>query len=208
MIIGIHGKLRSGKDTVARLLSEKFIELGFKTRKRAFADSLREVVEKIICVERKFVDDSYSTQSLDFTEEQKNTYIPEFDLTIGQMLQHLGTETMRDHFNINVWVNSLWLNIKDIYENEIVIVTDVRFINEVKFLRDTGCILINVEGKPTTQTDESTRDKNHSSETSLDSFNEYDFVIKNDGTLDELKNKINFISTQILEHYRHIYNIT
>jgi hypothetical protein len=205
MIISISGKFRSGKDTVAKMISKKLIENGYYTKRRAFADNLKKVVEILTGEKMSAVSVDFSETVYDFTEDQKNMFLDRWGMTLGTMLQRLGTEVMRDNFDKNVWIKSLWNNIKDMKELEAVLVTDTRFKNEMEFLKGVGCITIKVEGDPTKVHDITKRDESHESETSLDSYDKYDFVIKNNGTLEELNNKINFITTQILEHYRHIY---
>ena len=205
MIIGIHGKFRSGKDTVARLFAQNLTSLNQTITRHAFADSLKEIVEILTGEIRTTVIPGYTISPRDFSEEQKNKYLDSWEMTLGTMLQKLGTDVMRNNFNELIWIHSMWTKIKDKYQDEIIIVTDVRFLNELAFLKKMGAILIKVEGDPSGMAVTSTRNNIHQSETDLDNYNDFDFVIKNNETLEKLEQKIIFISSQIINHYRHIY---
>ena len=79
------------------------------------------------------------------------------------------------------------------------IITDVRFPNEAKAIKDRGGIVIRVNRTYYTE------DKKyiigydpfetHPSETALDDY-EFDYVIENDGSLDELITKIKLIKDE------------
>lgn len=202
MIISVSGKFRSGKDTVAKMISAELMKSGYKTHRIAFADSLKQIVEILTGEIRTNLSDSkdFSYPYTDFNETQKNTYLPMWEMTLGTMLQKLGTDVMRDHFNENVWINSVLNKIVHVPANDVVIVTDTRFINEIFALKYKGCICIKVVGDPTKAAEESTRSKVHQSETDLDSYDAFDYVIKNDGTLEDLNNKIKFIVDKILTY--------
>jgi hypothetical protein len=208
MIIAISGKFRSGKDTVAKMISLKLIAAGYKTRRIAFADSLKEIVEILTGKKRSSIEEKYfSYPVLDFTEEQKNSFLYKWDMTLGTMLQKLGTDVMRNCFNDCVWINSFLEKATRVPVNEFIMVTDVRFINEIAALKYRGCVCIRVEGDPLKAAENSTRNKIHQSEIELDNY-DFDYVIKNNGTLEDLQLKIDVIVDKILTYDRHIYFTT
>lgn len=102
-----------------------------------------------------------------------------FEHTPRSLMQYLGTDWGRNLIHPNIWINS---TIKDIGENN-ALITDVRFPNECRAIRENNGLLIRV-----------LRDTNlkdiHSSETSIDNWKDYDYVIRNFGTLDELIEQI------------------
>jgi len=134
----------------------------------------------------------------------------ESPMTAREFLQKLGTDAARDNIHPDFWVNALFadykeLNLdfevaKNIYPNWII--TDVRFPNEVKAIKDRGgkVIRINRPKKYPEVKDELTRNilestKNfgiieHFSETALDNYDGFDIIIENNGTIEELIEKI------------------
>lgn len=130
--------------------------------------------------------------------------------TPRQILQLLGTEGTRDVIHPDIWVNALYSEyVEDkgfSYKVELVektenggnvklledpqmfnngfpnwIITDSRFPNDVRRTREMGGILIRVN-----RDECEGRENEHASETALDDFDEWDYVIKNNGTIEEL----------------------
>lgn len=81
---------------------------------------------------------------------------------------------------------------EDVYPNWII--TDVRFPNEVKAIKDRGGIVIRVDrytGNILIDNDtHAITDWQHPSETVLDTYEDWDYVIYNDGTIEDLIEKV------------------
>lgn len=133
-------------------------------------------------------------------------------LTPRKLLQLLGTECGRQIIHPNIWVNSTMVDYK-LYRNTSIklikyptteneawlemyptnhiypnwIISDVRFPNEVKAIKKKNGILIRVERESINTEDQ------HESETALDNYNDWDYIIQNNGTIEELTFKINEI---------------
>lgn len=136
----------------------------------------------------------------------------EIKLTPRLLLQLTGTEFGRNIVHTNIWVNSLMseyrlknqltqidyitskgaLHQKDLYPNWII--TDLRFPNELKAIKDKDGISIRVKRSPydrnfgkSSPDDLLTQIKQdtHPSETALDEA-EFDYTINNNGTIEEL----------------------
>ena len=111
-----------------------------------------------------------------------------------QFLQFIGTEWGRNK-DKDIWVNILLKKSSIINSN--CFNDDVRFINEFEALKENGwiCVKINRENR------EIKGDTNHSSETSLDIIHDkrWDYVIDNNGTLEEFYNKLDNIVLDINE---------
>lgn len=129
------------------------------------------------------------------------------------LLQHIGTELFRNQIIDGIWVNALMSEYKpkeelvgttpeniqwrEVYPNWII--TDTRFPNELQAVKDKGGINIRVnrpkERELILRNAHSiidTRKSNnleHISESALDN-SEFNYTIENDGTLDELIDKI------------------
>lgn len=181
-IIGISGKIGSGKNTVSELIQK---HSSVKFEETAFAKKLKQIVAMLAAV-------PYETT---LTQEGKNIVIKEYNRSIGQMLQDVGTNAMRDHFDKNVWINACLLEIKNNPGNYTI--TDCRFKNEAQELKNTGAILIRVNRKNNPIALNSGRDLNHPSETDLDDYTGFDYVVTNDGSLEDLEQQVIRILTEL-----------
>ena len=131
-------------------------------------------------------------------------YVTKINLTPRLLLQLLGTKCGRNIIHHNIWVNSLMSEYKSklssnhpvddldweprfIYPNWII--TDMRFLNEMEAVKKRGGITIRVNRNL-----EESKDQ-HESETELDNA-EFDYVINNDGTIEELIEKVREILTK------------
>jgi len=188
MIIGLSGKKRVGKDTVADYLVS---DHGFI--KYSFADPIKEV----------------SRILFNFTEEQlygddKDKIDPTWKIKPRDFFQKFGTDYMQYQFpkefpesNSVVpekcfWVkcfHSWYLKQRDKNPDVKIVITDVRFIHEYNFLIKEDAMIIKIENNNIQNID------THISENELNSFDpsKFDYCIKNDSSLDSLKNKINDI---------------
>jgi len=144
MIIGISGLIGSGKNTVGSILTEKY---GY--RKDSFATSLKDACAVIFDWPRDMLEGE--TQESREWREQVDTWwasklnIP--NLTPRLALQLIGTDVMRNHFDESIW----FLTIENRFRknpNQSVVISDVRFPNEVKFIQDHGGIMIKVSRGP------------------------------------------------------------
>lgn len=140
-----------------------------------------------------------SSNLLDFINDQIHFGIVTETLTYRKLLQLLGTDACRDIIHPNIWVNALFkdysvANKHTLKETEYPnwIITDVRFPNEIKAIKDKGGIVIRLlrETKTDIYSD-------HISETILDSHSNWDYVINNNSTLEDLEEKLLFILSNI-----------
>lgn len=102
-------------------------------------------------------------------------------LTPRLILQLLGTEGGREVIHPNIWVNSTLNGLK---ETDHVIVTDTRFPNEVTGIKQRGGIVVRVI-RP-----DKLSSSTHISETSLNNYTDWDYVIINNNTLEDLETKV------------------
>lgn len=103
------------------------------------------------------------------------------EITPRKLLQLLGTECGRQIIHPNVWVNSTMADYKG---GDNWVLSDVRFPNEAEAVRKRGGLLFRVNRPSMESTDQ------HESETALDNYQHWDKVIINDGSLEDLENKI------------------
>lgn len=134
MIIGLVGFIGSGKGTVGDILRDKY---GYV--QDSFAAPLKDAVAAIFGWDRELLEGS-TTASRAWREVPDPFWSEKFGkpFTPRLALQLMGTEAGRDVFHKDVWVTSL------IHRNigKDVVITDVRFKNEINTVRQNGgCII-------------------------------------------------------------------
>lgn len=132
-----------------------------------FADSLYELMYKI-------------QEHCGFSKEKDS-----------HLLQQIGTNYARAK-DEDVWVKKTVAKIESFDQSENLYVTDARFPNEIEALRKLGFIVCKVNRSVEARGDIG-RDPNHPSEIALDGYNDWDFVIENDGSLEDLYRKVDSI---------------
>ena len=197
-LVGISGKIGSGKDTFAEIirlicsapyLTDQTIEHYLKNPNsgliktewsiKKFAGKLKEVASLLTGIPvYKFEDQEFKKTNL---PEEWNVWYPNQDrsepMTVRELLQKLGTEAMRNGLHTNAWVNATFANFS--YYSKWLI-TDVRFPNEAAAIIEKGGILVRLQRNSDTG--------DHPSETALDDY-DFKIVIENTGTLSELIQK-------------------
>lgn len=177
MIISISGKIGSGKDTIAEIIKEKMPEAGWEVKK--FAGKLKEVATLLTSIPvDKFEDQSFK-QTLLPSEWNDATGDA---MTVRDLLQKLGTEAMRHGLHNNVWVNALFSEFKTDLN---WIITDTRFPNEIDACVNRGAITILVQRDSGNHIGTA-----HASETALDDYNQWDYIIDNTGSVENLRRKV------------------
>lgn len=186
MLIGIMGKAGSGKDTFALILAEKLFEI---TRKKhvlmSFAHELKLRIQKDFDMsyeqlwngnEKEKSDLRYAKCLNGLSSNPKDYWTPR------EILQNYG-EFYRS-IDSNFWIKHLFEIIDD-REYKHVIVTDVRYINEAESVINRNGVLIKIVRNIETANDVHGQD--HISEIGLESYNNIDFTVENNGTLKEIK---------------------
>jgi hypothetical protein len=175
MLIGITGYKFSGKSTVAKMLSEM---LGYETH--SFADKLKYITCILSGCTRE------DLENYDFKE---NELVPDYlrpyclnaeKPTYRAFLQHFGSEVMRG-INDGIWIDCTLSNC-----GENAIISDCRFPNEAKAIKERGGVVIKVVR------DSVVSDDTHQSETKIDEI-EPDYVFVNNKSLKELRGAVSAI---------------
>lgn len=142
MLIGITGFIGSGKDTVANM----FVERGCVHD--SFASPLKDLCSSIFGWDRNMLEGD-TVESRDFRETSdmfwtKKLGVPNFTPRLA--LQLLGTEVLRNHFDQDIWLNSLEYRIRKQVENTpCTVISDARFRNELDLIRNMGGVVIWVQ---------------------------------------------------------------
>lgn len=172
-IIGFSGKIMSGKSTVAKYLKENIpnsIDI-------AFADALKSLVSMFF--------GEGDEQTLDLNQQETKQKMHSCGKTYRQLLQEIGTHKMREVWP-DIWIHN-WRKRVLFYEHTqadvVILVSDVRFPNEVKAIQDLGGIVIRLTRNPVDSKDES--------ETALDNqLDSFDYIIDNSTQSVEETNKL------------------
>lgn len=143
MIIGFVGFIGSGKDTAADYLVNFH---GF--RRDSFANTLKDAVAAVFGWDRTLLEGR--TAEARAWREQVDTWWAERlgmpNLTPRWILQYWGTDVLRNNFHDDIWIASL--EHKLLTSNDNIVISDVRFPNEIKAIKRAGGKVIRVKRGP------------------------------------------------------------
>lgn len=194
MIIGVVGFAGSGKGSVSDVL----VEQGLK--KLAFADPVKDCVSIIFGWNRASLEGD-TKESREFREFVD----PFWNITPRYALQLMGTEAGRNVFRDDLWIRSMEVRMKN-YQN--VVISDVRFPNEMDFIKSKGGFIVAVSRGDFPVWFETARTQNMLRKDGLPSdlmetkfpdihYSEWawighhvDYLIDNNGSLDMLKRNV------------------
>ena len=229
MIIGVCGFIGSGKDTVADYLTN-FHEF----RRESFANSLKDAVAHVFGWDRTMLE-GRTKQAREWREQVDPWWAERLNmpnLTPRLMLQLWGTEVCRKAFHDDIWIASLENKLRNSTDD--IVISDCRFPNEIKSIRDAGGIIVWVKrgelpewydwavsanagetGNFTWATSKSKLEKAgiHASETAWVGT-KFDAELDNNGTIDDLFEQVRGLvqgplaSTELLldEEFAHSLN--
>ena len=207
-LIGINGKIGSGKDTVGKIIQylvnpSEYYDIhewinssdlngrDFNWKIKKFAGKVKEIASLLT---------GFSIEMFESQEFKQRQMSEDWNMTYRTFLQKLGTEAMRDGLHTNVWVNALFADYKEEFISKGIggfhdprpsyksigfpnwIITDMRFPNEMEAVVEKNGITIRVNRPGISLLD-------HPSETSLDTA-EFDYTIVNDSTIEDLVIKV------------------
>ena len=212
-LIGISGKINSGKDTVGSIIQYLTSE-AYTTRDRSyesflrghqnpdtfgyyyhsdwkvkkFAYKLKEVASLLTGIPiSNFEDQDFKKTNL---SHEWDTWYPNLDrpepMTVRTLLQKVGTDCMRDCLHKNVWVNALFAKFRPNVQGEDF--PSHWLITDCRFPNEALAIkerngIVIRVTRPGEEVGE------HASETALDNW-DFDIVITNDGSIEDLIQKV------------------
>jgi len=204
-IIGVSGKIGSGKNYLANKLIEELASQGLVGGYGSFAASLKQELNDIVRTYRRYLGrNTVGTEAVAVEYkiplnqaieligalEDDITANPHLDAAVDRSegvrrgLQLLGTE-IRRNVQPNYWIDRFWATLD--HSLDYVFVTDTRFVNEADSIADNenGVVLrINASpeivaaravGRDGIQYSEEAL--NHTSETALDDYPRFDVVV-------------------------------
>lgn len=190
-LVGLTGVARSGKDTVGGYMVSHYDFLQY-----AFANPIRKVASAMFGLpENVFEGDN----------EDREVPDPFWGISPREMLQKIGTEGARDVFGQDIWVkhaHRYWSTLKasrdlDNYKLSApvpwrgVVITDVRFDNEAKWIQEQGGIVLSIERPGVTAVNE------HRSENGVHKDHITHHIV-NDRTQEDLRSRVCELFDQLL----------
>ena len=128
-VIGISGLSRCGKDTFAYYLARKLRKMGLISMKVSLADPIKDALDPIL--KRDFGISAFTNDN-----KEKDFNRP--------LLVANGTDLGRKK-DENFWIDKLKAKVaRNTAKNIITIISDVRHLNEVKWIQDQGGYVIHV----------------------------------------------------------------
>jgi len=207
MIIGVCGFIGSGKDTIADYLVNFH---GY--RRESFAGSLKDAVSAVFGWDRTMLE-GRTKQAREWREQVDAWWANRLgmpNLTPRWILQHWGTEVCRTGFHDDMWIASLENKLRNSKDD--IVISDCRFPNEIKSIKDAGGIVIRVKRGPEPEWYRDAADMNagehcinwmlaktrmdklkiHASETAWVGT-KFDHTLTNDTSIDDLYSKVQMI---------------
>ena len=200
MIIGVCGFIGSGKDTIADYLTNFH---GF--RRESFANTLKDAVAQVFGWDRTMLE-GRTKQAREWREQVDPWWAERLNmpnLTPRWILQYWGTEVCRKAFHDDIWIASLENKLRNSTDD--IVISDCRFPNEIKSIKNAGGIVVRVVRGPEPEWYEAAVSMNagsgnmtwmmskskieklgiHASETAWVGT-DFDAIMDNNGTIDDL----------------------
>jgi hypothetical protein len=173
MIIGIAGRAGAGKDEVAKILNKLY-----NAKTLRFSAPLKRMAEAALNFPIGFAD-TRTFKDNNITMMERNKDSPFYQMTGRGFLLGLG-DAIRDSWNSRFVVDILDLT-AGFYVHDITI-PDVRYENELEYVKNSGGIIILVI-RPGPEPE----DEHRSEAFALECRERCDYIIDNSGTLEDLK---------------------
>lgn len=164
-IIGIAGRSRAGKDTIAQIIIDKYPEYSI----RRLATPLKKAIMDLY----GFTPDQLETDLKEVKDER-------WDKTPRETIQSL-TDYMMKYMGNDFFTRQLYNCYTD---GEFIIIPDIRYEHDIEEIHRRNGIVIKVE-RPFSNV-------SHKFEGQVDNLN-YDYLIKNSGTIEDMKYSVNLI---------------
>ena len=196
MILGIHGKMGSGKSLCSKMITSILEDNNINSEIKSFAKPIYEVIGAIF------------QMGVEEIKQNKNTMVKPRSFmgmkTYRELLQTIGME-LRDNVDIDIWIDALFGkgNSKILQDwtggLKWWIIDDLRFLNELKRIKQNGGKIIKIfRDTPDLHQDFWKNVQNNESEIQLDTLDnsKWDLIIDNNNPLNVSTNIVaNFIAT-------------
>lgn len=172
----IAGKANSGKDTTAEFM-DNYIKLkGYKVINLQFSSYIKMYAKKI------------------------SGWNGEEDSKPRTLLQQLGTDIIRNKIDNYLFINRIIEDIKVYsYYFDFITISDARLPEELDIIKETfdNVYRLNVI-RPNFESSLNKTELKHRTETALDDYDDYEYKVINDGTLEDLSHKVQKMIDEVL----------
>jgi len=172
----ICGKARHGKTTSGNMINNIYAKKNMKVANTLIALYLKSYVKQFF--------------GWDGSDETKPR----------DLLQELGTDIIRKKLNKPKFFINRTIEDIEILSNffEAIIIDDIRFPEEIEDIKQKYPNTISIKiNRPNFESELNLKQQQHATEIALNNYNEYDYVIENDGTLEDLQNKLEEIVKKV-----------
>ncbi len=167
-IFVISGKARSGKGEVSKIISDYYKD------KKSIIISFGHYIK------------DYAKRVSDWNGDE--------DTKPRELLQQLGIELIKNKINDKLFIRRIREDIEVFsYFYDIIIVNDARLLDEIEALKNSYYDTTFIRVKSKEENNLTTSQKNHITETSLDNYKYFDYVIENNGSKEDLKKQVESI---------------
>lgn len=163
-LIGLTGKAGSGKDTFAGFLNK---HINFEPY--SFAGPLKDACCGLF---------GWTRHQIDHDREFKEAIDPRWGFSPRKAMQLMGTEYGRQMLRQDLWIHMAQVRLNETRKDGLL-VTDVRFENEAKWIRENNGILIHMLRPDMPEV------AAHASEAGVE-FVDGDLIVSNSGSFDNL----------------------
>ncbi len=181
-IIGLGCTAQVGKDVAAEYFEKRSPE---KTKRVAFADKLKQIAMELF---------GLSWEQCYGSQEIKETIDPRYGKTSREILQGIG-EKMREVYP-TIWIDTVFnVTIPQLVKQgfDCFVISDVRYPNEADKIHKEGGVVVKVtrEGSGVTV------GQSHSSENAMKNYQNFDFILENNGSFETYYEKLDRLMEEI-----------
>lgn len=172
----ISGKANAGKDTTAELINNYVKLKGLKVINTQISSYIKMYAKKIT--------------GWNGSEDSKPR----------SLLQELGTDVIRKQIDNDFFIKRIIGDIKVYsYYFDVITISDARLPEELESIKNnfSNVYRVNVL-RPNFENNLKSSEKKHLTEVALDGYNNYEYVIENDGTFEDLNKKIQKMVDEVL----------
>lgn len=170
----LSGKASAGKSLASSFISDIYFKKNKNTMILAYASYLKEYAKNVL--------------GWDGDESSKPR----------EFLQQVGVELIKNKIDDHMLINRVIEDVKVYsYFYDVIVISDARFVDEIKCISDNfdDVTVIRINGNNSTNLTK--EQMNHSTETSLDNYDNYDYVIDNEDSVYTLKQNVERIINEV-----------
>lgn len=177
IIFIIAGKANAGEDTTSSVIKNYATLKGKSSINLTFSTYVTQ----------------YAKEITDWTKEDNKRSVA--------FLQSLGTEIIRNKIDNEFFIKRIMQDIEVYsYFFDIISISDARFPEELEVISKTFKNVYKIKiDRPNYNNHLSNIEQHHRTETALDNYNNYDYVVNNDGSIEDLALKIYGILDKIIK---------